>query len=219
MALIEAPSIPLRDVKLQGGMLGLVRFIATARMLAAMALMVTYFQTWHVVYEVVPPAIAAATEQVASDERLIETGRTTTCTGFSHYDHKLVAPALAALVFALGYLLFSKPSLSTGMLSAAGTMLLSFLIFRATFDLRHGMNRVEPHLPQAVFGMAFIVLALTAAASLIIRSSTSGAGETKTAGDVRRVATASIRSSGAAPRAPCAGRRCSAGLSRSSVST
>jgi hypothetical protein len=171
MALIEAPSIPLRDVRLHGGMLGFVRFIATARMLAAMALMITYFQTWHVVYEVQQPQIALSTEpapaNAATDQRAVETGKTTVCTGYSHYDHKLYAPALAALVFALGYLLFSKPSLSTGMLSAAGTMLISFLIFRATFDLKHMFDRVEPHLPQALFGMAFIVLALTAAADLM----------------------------------------------------
>ncbi|MGZ3453949.1 MAG: hypothetical protein ACXVEF_30365 [Polyangiales bacterium] len=167
MAFIEAPSIPLRDVRLHGGMLGFVRFIATARMLAAMALMVTYFQTWHVVYEVRQPEQPVTTEQAATDQRAIETGKSTVCTGYSHYDHKLVAPALAALIFALGYLLFSKPSLSSGMISAAGTMLLSFLIFRSTFDMKHMFDRIEPHLPQALFGMAFIVLALSAAADLM----------------------------------------------------
>lgn len=169
MAFIEAPSIPLRDVRLAGGMLAFVRFIAVARMLAAMALMVTYFQTWHVVYEVRQPSIGLTTTEpnAATDQAAVETGKVTTCTGYSHYDHKLWAPGLGAIIFALGYFLYAKPSLSSGMLSAAGTMLMSFLIFRATFDMRHMFDRVEPHLPQALFGMAFIILALTAAADLM----------------------------------------------------
>jgi hypothetical protein len=170
MALIEAPSIPLRDVRLQGGMLVFVRFVAALRMLAAMALMVTYFQTWHVVYEVRQPSIAIATEPsstAATDQAAVETGKVTTCTGYSHYDHKLWAPALAAAIFAIAYLLYSKPTLSSGMLSAGATMLASFLIFRVTFDMKHMFDRVEPHLPQALFGMAFIILALTAAADLM----------------------------------------------------
>jgi hypothetical protein len=184
MALIEAPTLPLRDVQLRGGMLGLVRFLATARMLAAMALMVTYFQTWHEVHEtklVEPPAVVcvgpdckppvdgsnntAATDQAAPER--VETGKVTRDSGFQHFDHKITAPLLAAVIFALAYLLFSKPSLSTGMLSAAGTALLSFLIFRATFDMRHGFDRIEPMLPQALFGLAFVALALTAAADMM----------------------------------------------------
>jgi hypothetical protein len=45
--------------------------------------------------------------------------------------------------------------------------MMSLLVFRVTFDMKHMFDRVEPHLPQAIFGMAFILLALTAAADLM----------------------------------------------------
>lgn len=184
MALIEAPSKPLRDVRLPGPMAGLVRIIATARMLAAMAMIVTYFQTWHVVYELktvhepeaaasVAPSSSAsgapsvAAPSTAATDQAPEVSRVVTHTGFSHYDHSVLAPLLAAAIFALAFYLFQSPSLSRGMLSAGGTALLSILIFKVTFDLKHYNDRVDPKFPQALFGIAFITLALTAFGDLV----------------------------------------------------
>lgn len=189
MALVDAPHAPLRDVRLHGGLLGLVRVVSTFRMLAAMALAVTYFQTWHVVHETevdpsppvaqvapaaasgaasagpdVGPAVDAAPSVLAPRR---ETGRTTTCTGFGHHAHSVVPPLLASLIFAIALYLFLRPSLSAGMISAASSVGLAYAIFRATFDpFRHMLDRVEPKPGQALFGMAFVLLALTAVADL-----------------------------------------------------
>ncbi len=190
MALVEAPHAPLRDVRLDGGLLGLVRVLASFRVLAAMALAITYFQTWHAVRETeVDRAKVAEIAQAAHSAAELghgsvddgpavdsapdlppprrETGKVTTCTGFGHHGHSVIPPLLAALIFAGAASLFLRPTLSKGMISAASTVLLAFAIFRATFDpVGHADAIVQPQAAQALFGMAFVILALTAVADL-----------------------------------------------------
>lgn len=134
MALIADPDKPLRDIHLSGVLLSLVRFIASLRMTAGLVLAVTYFQTWQI-----QGGIARS--------------------GFALANHSPVPVVCAALLAGLGFWLLRGPSLSRGMLSAAGTVglaLLTYFFTRNTSTAPVGDAVLRPS--QVIFGFTFIVL-------------------------------------------------------------
>ncbi len=144
MALIEDPGKPLRDVALHGVLLGLVRTMGVARIVAGLLLGVTYFQVWQVVSG-------------------------TAWTGYQMASGSPVPVICAAAIAALGFLLLQAPSLGRGMLSAAGTIVCALLIFKFTHNkMNVPITEISELRPaQKLFGFTFIVLTFTGFADLI----------------------------------------------------
>jgi hypothetical protein len=146
MALVDAPHVPLRDVHLRGGLRSLVLVIATMRMVLSIALVTTYFQSWHRVWT----AADAVIDQ----------------TGWSR--HRDPVPVLLAVVVSiLAFRLFVKPTLSRGMISAAASAACAVGIFWTTLGGVQAGSRVEPQIGGVIFGASFVLLALTGVADLV----------------------------------------------------
>lgn len=143
MALIEDPPKPLRDVRLEGLLLTLARVMGVVRILAGFLLAVTYFQVWQVIAG-------------------------TPWTGYQMSGGSPIPVIAAAGVSALGYYLLRSPTLSRGMLSAAGTIVLALAIAKVTRNQSSAaLETITLKPSQIVFGFTFIVLTFTGFADLI----------------------------------------------------
>jgi hypothetical protein len=143
MALIEDPPKPLRDVRLNGVLLSLARIMGVVRIVAGVVLAVTYFQTWQV--------IAGAS-----------------WTGYQMANGSPVPVIAAAGVSALGYFLLRSPTLSRGMISAAGSVVLALVIARLTRNQTSApLETIQLKGAQILFGFTFIVLTFTGFSDLI----------------------------------------------------
>lgn len=143
MALIADPPKPLRDVHLGGPLLALARIFGVLRILGGITLATTYFQVWQVIAGVPWTGVQMA--------------------------HGSPIPVIAAAgIAALGLFLMRAPSLSRGMISAAGTVVLALVIYRVT----HNTSTADAHTiqlkgAQIFFGFSFIVLTFTGFGDLI----------------------------------------------------
>jgi hypothetical protein len=107
MALIADPEKPLRDVNLSGVLLSLVRLVGVLRMTAGLVLAVTYFQTWQ-----------------------LQGGMPRS--GFSLVGGSPVPVICAAALAGLAFWSLRAPSLARGMLTAAGSIVISLAIYHFT---------------------------------------------------------------------------------------
>ncbi len=188
MALLDAPSVPLRDIRLPPGLGMAVRLFGVLRIVFALTLLVSYFRPWYVLHqtEVIPAAeVSAAGSALASavptatplpsaiaSPRAIpgpprrETGQSVVRTGFQLGGESLRPAALALVIALVAAWALRAPTLSRGMVAAITTFVLAFVISRLTIDHQHLYERVEVLRPKAVFGASFILLSLTAMADL-----------------------------------------------------
>lgn len=188
MALVSAPSTPLRDVRLPAGLVMAVRLFGAIRIAFAIAMLVSYFRPWYVLHttEVIPPAeVAAAGSALASaaptatalpsaiaPPRAIpgpprrETGQTSVRTGLQLGGGDVRPAALALVIALVAAWAIRAPTLSRGMIAAITTLTLAIAASRLTIDHQHLYERIEVLRPKAVFGASFILLALTAMADL-----------------------------------------------------
>ena len=143
MALIADPPKPLRDVHLGGPLLAMARMFGAMRILGGLTLATTYFQVWQVIAGVPWTGLQMA--------------------------HGSPLPVFAAAcIAALGLYLLRSPSLSRGMISAAGTIVLAFVIYRITHNTSTAdAKTIELKGAQIFFGFTFIVLTFTGFADLI----------------------------------------------------
>jgi hypothetical protein len=141
--LIADPPKPLRDVHLEGPLLGMVRVVGVMRVLGGVILATTYFRVWQVISGV-------------------------PWTGFAMSNHSPLPVVFAGGIAALGLYLLRAPSLARGMISAAGTIVLAFLVYRVTHNTSTApISEIQLKGAQVVFGFTFIVLVFTGFADLI----------------------------------------------------
>ena len=188
MAIVDAPDIPLRDVRLPPALVAAVRLFGLVRIVLALGLVAMFFRPWCVLHEtdVIPAAeVAASGSALASAvptatpfpsaiaaPRAIpgpprrETGKATTQTGFQLTGNDLRPAILGLSIALLAAWAIRAPTLSRGMAAALGTFVLAFVVSRLTIDHTHIYDRVEVLKPKAIFGAAFILLTLSAMADL-----------------------------------------------------